>query len=375
MTRRRPMATAIIALATAIVVAMFGASSALAKGFFGTSGSTVMTSRDFSMMHDAGVASLRFALQWPATQASAGHCLPTAYNPPVNQCNWANTDSVVAGLAYEHITPLVDLGGTPAWANHRSGFYATRYTPLETKTGQKGWKAFVSAAAKRYGPGGVFWKTYPTLPNNPVRIWQVWNEQNWFNAFRPNPTGKGFAPLLKLTSKTIRAQDKGATIMLGGMYGTPGAQGVKATDAWDFLSQLYKAHAGSAFDAVALHPYSQTVAGINFQAKKLHDVLKQEGDTKKQLWVTELGWGSDAAHVQNRLVFSPAKQKKLLTQSFKLLLKKRHQYNIGGVIWYSWRDPTPNEHTCTFCLSSGLLKNDYTPKPAYNAFKKFAPGP
>lgn len=377
MTRRRSIIGALVLLVLLGVTLSLAlpTSPASGKGFFGVSAAQGPTDRDYTMMRKAGVASMRFNLTWSIVQASAGPCKATTFDGSTNTCNWASTDQTMASLAREHITPLVDLGATPPWLNHRSGTFAGRYTPLEAKGGKKAWVHFVTAAAQRYGPKGTFWQQNPDLPKTPIRIWQIWNEQNWSQMFRPKASPKLYGALLKASAKALHSVDRKAKVMLGGMFGTPGGGGAQALTAWKFLGGLLKKKSvRKSFDYVALHPYSPTVAGINYQLKKLHHVLKAHHDNA-QIWVTELGWGSDKKHVHNHLVFTPKKQKKMLVKSFKLLLHKRHAYNIGGAIWFSWRDPDPQNPTCNFCYSSGLLQNNYKPKPSFHAFKKFAPGP
>ena len=61
--------------------------------------------------------------------------------------------------------------------------------------------------------------------------------------------------------------------------------------------------------------------------------------------------------------------------SFKLLASHRKKWNIGGVDWFSWKDPPKNapDGLCAFCYSSGLYESNGTKaKPALGAFRAFA---
>jgi hypothetical protein len=313
---------------------------------------------------------LRIQLNWDGTQRHAGVCTAAG-----GACDWSATDNTIGGMATDHIRGIATLYATPTFITHRSGKFGARYDPILTAAGRTGWNNFITAAAQRYGPNGLFWKQHPSLPYTPLRTWQVWNEMNTTNAFRPGPSPKLYGALLKFTASHIRAVDPGASIILGGMFGTPGGTQAMSETAWDFLDGLYKVKgARKAFSAVALHPYSPNIKGIRYQIVKLRQALKRNHDAKTKMWLTELGWGSDAAHTHtaNGLVKTPQQQKKLLVGSFKLLRSNRNTWNIAGLTWFSLRDPTVGQ--CTFCLSSGLLHTNYSPKPAWFAYVHFTGG-
>jgi hypothetical protein len=365
----------LVALLVACGMAATPAPAKTPRSFWGVVLSDTPTARDFQKMGKGKVGTLRLQVNWSAVQPYAGACSPN----PGSACDWSSVDPIVAGIAHAHIQGLATLYGSPGWVSHNGGFFAGRFDPLLSSAGQKGWPAFVSAAAKRYGPHGTFWNSNPQLPYDPIRRWQVWNEQNSSNAFHPRPSPKDYAKLVKITSRKVKATDKHAQIILGGMFGTPGGAGAKTVTAWKFLSKLYGiAGTKRAFDAIALHPYSPNIAGIKFQVEKLRKVLARHHDSKSKLWLTELGWGSDAKHVHGNhgqnLTKTPKQQKNLLVNSFKLLRSHRTSWNVAGVTWYSFRDPVNTAGQCTFCLSSGLVKKDFKPKPAWFAYVKFTGG-
>ncbi len=329
------------------------------------------TAGDFKRMKRGRVAINRFLLFWPTVQAAAGPC--TAQTG--SACNWAPIDQIVDGAARHGIPLLPFLYGTPGWASHRHGPLAGRTDPLLTPDGRAGWKRFVSAAVSRYGPGGAFWAEHPALKPDPIKKWQVWNEQNGAS-LQPNPSVKAYAALLKVTSKRIRAAEPKADVILGGMFGTPDPSQSHAPTSWHFLDGLYKIPGiKSSFDAVALHPYSPGLHGVKYQLDKIRHVIEKHNDGRAKLWVTELGWGSDAKNVhQNPLVKSPQGQKKLLVRSFRMLNAHRREWNIAGVNWFSWRDPTNPASVCQFCQSSGMFTRHLSPKPAWKAFTTFSGG-
>jgi hypothetical protein len=65
-------------------------------------------------------------------------------------------------------------------------------------------------------------------------------------------------------------------------------------------------------------------------------------------------------------------QRRMLTQSFKLIRSHRRKWRVQRLFWYDWRDREKGAHSpCSFCESSGLLRHNFEPKPSYNAFRHF----
>jgi hypothetical protein len=157
--------------------------------------------------------------------------------------------------------------------------------------------------------------------------------------------------------------------MLGGMHGENGMNGIPS---WTFLKQLYEyPGANDDFDIVAVHPYQSTVLGIAQEVGLVRGTMNNKGDTQAPIWITEMGWSSK---LDPAGTFwweqTPDGQASMLESSWKFLLFVRNIWNIGGIYWYTWRDPTTD--TCNFCNSAGLLGQNYLPKPSYGVFRRLA---
>jgi polysaccharide biosynthesis protein PslG len=322
---------------------------------------------DFNRMQAAGVGSLRFLIQWPAVQAS-----------PDAPFDFSATDALVAEAARHHMTMLATLSDTPSFVQPPcTGDRCGVKLPVQTKAQRAGWERFVRAAAARYGSGGSYWRSNPDLPPDPITRWEIWNEEN--NPDQGNPARR-YAKLLALSDRAIKSVDPRAQIIVGGMFGTPIGFRRPGVTAWSYLNLLYRAGAAKDFDGVALHPYSRTLAGIRYQIERIREVMKARGDAATPILITEIGWGSGAgvhhAGTGSRgqtFVVTPPQQAKKLTASYELLNSHRESWRIGGVYWFTWKDPlNPPPGLCAFCYSSGLYHADgRTPKPALSAFETF----
>ena len=246
--------------------------------------------------------------------------------------------------------------------------------PPQTDAGLEAWRTFLEAAVARYGPGGLFWTLNPTLPERPIRVWQIWNEMNSPGFYQPQPDVGDYAALLTAASEGIRAQDPLAEILLGGLYRYPlrGAKGgIRATD---YLKRLYD-HAGieTTFDGIAIHPYAARMGGVKAQVRRMLRVVAARGDGSEGIWITELGWASGGR--RNPLNRGPDGQAERLRAAFEWFTAQREALGFRLVAWYAWRDTEPDDVRCSWCAYSGLFESgSLTPKPAWDEFLRFSGG-
>ena len=135
-----------------------------------------------------------------------------------------------------------------------------------------------------------------------------------------------------------------------------------------FLGRLYELNgAKGAFDTVAVHPYSETLNGIERQVEELRDVMGDNHDRNAKMRITEFGWGS-ANH--GHLNLGRKGQARMLKKAFRLFKDRKRAWNLKGVNWFSFQDNPGG--VCSFCRTSGLLETDRDPKPSWRAFKRIA---
>jgi hypothetical protein len=267
------------------------------------------------------------------------------------------------------------LYGTPRWLSRQP----TRL-PIDSGRARRAWRDFVRASVERYRPGGDFWTErapgtaevnyLPPIPSPmPIRVWQVWNEANFFYFAYPVSPGR-YARLLKLTAPAIKAADPGADVVLSGLFGDPNETGKRGMDAADFLDALYRSRGiKSRFDAAALHPYAFHVADLRVLTQELRAVMLAHHDRRAGLYITEIGWGSQ--NDPNVVAFEQGirGQARELRGAYRYMIGNRRRLNLKGVYWYSWKD-NPDYTECSFCDSVGLFRAGakFRAKPAWHAF-------
>jgi hypothetical protein len=367
MRRRRSIATCAAAAAVATLALATSAQAAVPRSFFGVDPQRPITADDYAQMQEARVGTLRIEAHW------------SGLNPAPGVFDWSSFDDQMRQASINNVEILPFVYSTPQWVAQREGRNCdpAECLPFAPHTGQglSAFREFLAQFVGRYGRNGTFWTENPDLPRNPIEAVQIWNEQNSPTFYRPKPNVRRYAKLLDAANKAIGSADRSVDVILGGMFGTPfGDRNPDGITAWDFLRKLYRIRgAKKDFDAIAPHPYAKKMKLVRAQVDLLLDEVRDAGDRGVDMWITEIGWGSDKG--ANPLNRGRSGQAQRLDQAFSFFLDKRRAWNVKGVFWYSWRDNRiQGGGLCSWCPSSGLVEEDFTEKPSYRAFVRFTGG-
>lgn len=360
---RRAVLAALAALALmALVPAM--ADARPPKTFYGLTPQAQLGAYELERMGLGRVGTLRVSVAWGAVDET----------PVPGDTNWGLYDQLIGSAAQVGIQVLPVFDNVPGWVaaldNCKEG--CTRFAP-RSELSLMAWRDFIRSMVERYGPEGTYWAEHPELQPKPIRAWQIWNEQNSPTFYSPKPDVAAYAKLLKAGHAAITSEDRGAEIILGGMFGTPQGGRKPGIAAWDFLSRLYQRGAKRHFDAVAPHPYAPKFDDVLLQVELLRDEMRKANDRSADLRITELGWASGGPkHPLNR---GRRGQADRLAEAFRYFINKRKKLNVRSLNWYSWRDNSgADSGVCSWCPFSGLLDEDLNAKPALRAFTNFTGG-
>jgi hypothetical protein len=322
--------------------------------FWGVTPQSDVSASQFARLARGGVETVRFPVPWSSYQGSS----PAAPD-------FTALDAVVAAAAKSDISVLPFVYSSPSWV---AASYET--LPVSTSAQRSAWTSFLEDIARRYGPGGAFWKEHPELPQVPITAWQIWNEPNFFY-FVAHPDAAEYGKLVEISDAALSKVDPGAQVVLGGLFGTPRAQPPKAYSAVDFLRRLYRSTPGIErhFDAVALHPYVADYRDLPPLIDAVRKVMRDAGDGGKDLWLTEFGWGS--APSGSSFEVGPQGQVDQMRGAFRLLTENQGPWRLKRIYWFSVGDQTGS---CNFCDSSGLFTQGFRPKPAWAEYASFAGG-
>ena len=335
------------------------------RSFFGIGPQEAFTAQDLEYMKAGGIGGVRLAVSWAAIQ-------PTA----TGGYDWSGLDPTMEALSRAGLEVLPFIYQTPRWLASN-----WRTLPVANARQRQAWTAFLTALAKRYGPGGEFWAEHsPTgvqyqtaIPTpTPIRNWQIWNEANFFYfAYPVSPSS--YAKLVSISAPAIKSVNPGAKVILSGLFGEPKAGGNRGMFATDFLSALYRRPGIKAsFDGVALHPYAVDTESLEAMIEGIHEVTLENHD-RPGLYVTELGWGSQNDFNQVAFEQGVRGQVEQLRDAYTFMLENRRRLNLKAAYWFSWKDLAGS---CNFCDSVGFFRRGaaFRPKPAWHAFLSFSRG-
>jgi hypothetical protein len=289
-----------------------------------------------------GVRVVRFSVRWNEIARSKP---TTPSDPSDNAYDWTATDEVLDGLHAHRIDVVVQLVGTPAWANGRR---ASNYAPTTATT----FRDFASAAAQHYP-----W----------VRRWLIWNEPNQVRWLRPTSAGVYTTRLLNPAYAAIHAAIPGAQVG-GGGTAPRGATGGVSPVAW--LAGMHAAHAR--LDAYAHNPYpldpkretplhggcqrcsTITMATIG----KLVSLVARDWP-RARIWLTEYGYQSDPP--DRLLGVSLPLQARYVGEGAYAAYKTPR---VDVLIHFLYRDEPEVSR-----FQSGLVTLTNAVKPAYSAYE------
>ena len=336
-------------------------SGGLPPSFYGVIPIQLMQFSEFQQMKAGGIGTLRFPVIWREVEPQGD-----------DQYDWSRIDYQIYNSALVGAETMPFFYSTPKWATSGGCSTATKCQSVPPTSSQKTMDAFqdfLKDFVERYGANGTFWNDPNDQldpPYAPVTQYQIWNEPS-SPTYWNKPNAAQYGQLVKTSNATITSVDPDARLLLAGLFGTPQGDAASKNVMWKYLARFYQTASSDDFDAVALHPYSPDIRGLQFQLNKARKILDQHGDQAKEILITEIGWSSAKPSNDRPLVKGKKGQAKILKKSYNFLLNNRGKYNIGSIIWYAWADADHDIAGCEFCNTAGLFTLQGKPKKSWKA--------
>lgn len=295
------------------------------SSLYGMSKQDIDTTLD--MLQSMGVQDVRVYIPWVYTQ------------PLPNQYNWAPIDDIMNAAKARNMGVLAMVNSTPVWAGTDGNFPGAK-TPDPVA-----YANFMTQVASRYG------KT--------ISAYEVWNEVNCVCFYDPiSPSS--YTELLKAAYPAIKGADPTATVIAAGL-GSVFTFGGVTMNPVDYVNGMYAAGAKGYFDALAFHPYQETLKfsdGENVvlspftQIQKIYDLMAANGDGLKKIWITEYGVPTNnvSEHTQAEFI-------KNLIETWQTM-STNGQFYGGPIFIYTTRDDQPGSG------KFGVFYADWIPKEA-----------
>jgi len=302
------------------------------------------SSRVIAAAGELGVRWTREELSWANIEPVEG-----AYN-------FQQYDRAINELATQQIGIIGMLLTTPTWASGQ-------------QKGAGGWYWYPPNDAKAYGR---FVEATVNHWKDKVAVWELWNEPDKEDTWKPTPNPAAYAALLAEGYAAVKRADPTAQVMLGSVYiHDRGNEGLA------FMDQVVAASGGALnFDIMGVHTFMldrapediSPVTVVQNLAYRVATARKWLADHKagdKPLWITEDG--ASTCQDCSGLGTTPALQAARLPRQYALAIAngaaqfdyfqvKDKFYGGGAEVWGNM----------------ALLDNNWQPKPAYYAYKTLA---
>ena len=260
---------------------------------------------------------------------------------------WEPADRLVAAANARGIHLLALAAYTPFW--DRPPGTTDHYQPTDPIA----YAEFVRAAAQRYAPLGL-------------HAWEIWNEPNMRDFWQPAPDAARYTTLLKLAAAAIHSVDPSGFVVSGGVAPADDSSGYSiATN--EFVTDIFANGGGPYLDAVGIHPYSFPYAPMYpaswntfYMTSATHAIMVRYGAGAKQIWGTEIGWGTGTAPK----AVSEATQATMAAQAITAWSNFSF---AGNLFWYNWQDISPDRSQVF--ANMGVLRYDGSAKPALAVFR------
>lgn len=350
------------ALALALAPAAPAAKRAVPTGFFGMnwdkqiryqSGREVKQAA-WDRMAEIGVESQRATFNWSTAQ----------YYGEDQEFDWKATDGMVQLAAKRRIRLLPVVMQAPPWA--RASGKAN--SPPKSR---KQYTKYLTAAIKRYGPDGRYWKDHPKLPKMALRDWQIWNEPSedyQWDISNDKDWVPGYSKLLKASYEAAKKANKNVRVVLAGL----------PSRSWESLARLYDVgHIHGYFDSAAVHPYTGSAHGPLTIVKYFRQVLNENGDRKRPLLVTEttLPASKGKATAKGEFETTDSGMARFAREVYRDMVANRTKLRIGRVYWYTWASDYEGwtfDFTGLVKYTDGVTGEQVEEMPALDEYRKLA---
>lgn len=285
-----------------------------------------------AMLKQTGCGALRMPVRWRVVEPSKG------------EWDFSKVDRVVQAVPSD-VEILGTIMSIPQWANGMNPETAEGWFDSYPPKDRRDWEHAVFTIVDHYKAR--------------VKHWEIWNEENGVEFYRPRPDPAAYTRLLKSAYASAKRADPDCIVVLGGLQ----MNGI-VPNPWsevkiaDFLEHLYEAGAQPYFDVCNIHPYVLPDEGAERMMSLTQDTLSlmaRYGDGAKPLWITEVGCGAASAEAEE-------KQARLLSDTFATV---RREPRVERVYWFLLRDMAKDLLGPEG--SMGLFSHDGRPKPALDA--------
>ncbi|MDR3709857.1 MAG: cellulase family glycosylhydrolase [Capsulimonadaceae bacterium] len=282
-----------------------------------------------SLLCDAGLGFVRTDMRWENVERTTGVYDFSAFDGLVKELDSCN----LRGLF------ILDYGNP----NYDGGL-----SPF-TDAGRAAFAKFAAAATARYANKGI--------------VWEIWNEPNAGDFWKPLPNVRDYALLVKSAASAMRKADPKATIVAGAV----GGMSMEYIES--FLRTGSRVGAFAQIAALSVHPYRETkpetVGDGYMRVRSIIARYTPPGQNPLRLICSE--WGYSTAAAPHWTVPEDVQAAYMLREYLWNLAN-----GVDLTIWYDWKDVGSDPSSVGGRY--GIVTHDFKPKASYTAVRNLIRG-
>ncbi len=321
--------------------------------------------RSLQMIKDSGFTWIRQQFPWADIEIGGKGDFTDRRNPPARSA-WDKYDNIVALAEQYGLQMIARLSAPPKWAHAGYADLGDFGPPANFQD----YADFVAAVVSRY--------------KGRIHYYQIWNEPNiypeWGNQ-SVNP--EDYTKMLCMAYQRAKQIDPSVVIISAALAPTVAQDGRDLSDLI-FLQRMYNAGAGKCFDILSaqgyglfsgpgdhrLNPLTTNVA----RHELLRDIMVQNGDANKPIWLSELNWDAVPANpvgIQDWGKYGIATEQQQASYVPETYDRAKKEWPWVGVmaIWFFKRATDTERNQSWYYFR--MLEPDFSPTPLYESMKRY----
>ncbi len=318
--------------------------------------------RSLEMARQAGFRFVRQEFQWEDIEIHGKGDFTDRRNDPEGIDAWAKYDNIVELADEQGIEIIARLSNPPSWSRVLPDEAIGALAPPDDFAD---FADFATLVAERYGDS--------------IRYYQIWNEPNGNDEWGLQDVDpEAYSELLCHAYARIRTADPDAVILAGALTPTLAMDGRNMNDLV-YLQRMYNAGAGTCFDIMSAQGYGLWSGAADQRLKPtvvnfphhllLRDLMVQNGDGYKPIWISEMGWNVVPEGMEARFGrVSEAEQARYTVEAYQRIQEEWPWIGVANT-WFLKRPAEWEKDQSWYYFR--LLEPDFTTLPVYDALVQY----
>lgn len=197
-----------------------------------------------------------------------------------------------------------------------------------------------------------------------IKYWEVWNEPDSSAYWNPQDGMKDYVRLLKEVYPELKRSDPACLVLNGGLANGPAS-----------VNRLYDNGAGGYFDIMNVHVFQtpldpEALTRAKAQIVLTRKIMERNGDADKKIWITETGCPGvrKPEKPANWWLGKNPTEEQQAEWAKDILGGLLQEKSVEKIFWAFFRDTNAHWKNGTDYL--GLVRSDFSRKPAFEAYKR-----